>query len=162
MVRILACTLELTVNIEIGTSPLEFHLCGLGSQVDNSQFGAVGMRLMNELWSTVRAAQVPTKGTNHWVYLADRSMFVGVELQDREAAVPQPLKGLDVRLSRYAKHVHVGPYQELPAKWLALTGELAARGEVIRNPSLEVYGHHSDEPGKQETTILIGLGQRLT
>jgi hypothetical protein len=26
-------------------------------------------------------------------------------------------------------------------------------------PSLEIYGHHSDEPQKRETTILIGLEQ---
>ncbi|WP_261368401.1 hypothetical protein [Limnoglobus roseus] len=35
--------------------------------------------------------------------------------------------------------------------------ELAARGEVIGFPSLEVYSHHCDDPAKLETTIRIGL-----
>jgi hypothetical protein len=38
-----------------------------------------------------------------------------------------------------------------------LKAELVARGEVIGSPSLEVYGHHCDDPAKSETTILIGL-----
>jgi hypothetical protein len=38
-----------------------------------------------------------------------------------------------------------------------LKPELAARGEVIGSPSLEVYGHHGDDPSKLETTIRIGL-----
>ncbi len=54
-------------------------------------------------------------------------------------------------------HVHVGPYQSLPQKWKDLKAELAARGEVVDSPSLEVYGHHCDDPAKVETTILIGL-----
>lgn len=53
--------------------------------------------------------------------------------------------------------VHVGPYQALPQKWKDLKAELVARGEVIGSPSLEVYGHHCDDPGKLETTILVGL-----
>jgi hypothetical protein len=48
-------------------------------------------------------------------------------------------------------------YQALPQKWADLKAELAARGEVIASPSLEVYGHHCDDPAKLETTILIAL-----
>jgi effector-binding domain-containing protein len=60
------------------------------------------------------------------------------------------------------KHVHVGPYQALPQKWKALKAELAARGEIIDSSSLEVYGHHCDDPSKTETTILIGLRAKST
>jgi hypothetical protein len=38
-----------------------------------------------------------------------------------------------------------------------MKAELVARGEIIGTPSLEVYGHHCDDPAKLETTILIGL-----
>ena len=55
------------------------------------------------------------------------------------------------------KHVHVGPYQALPQKWKDLMTELVARGDVIDSPSLEIYGHHCEEPSVLETTILIGL-----
>ena len=67
---------------------------------------------------------------------------------------PVPWTAAEARRSAY---VHVGPYQALPQKWADLKGELAARGEAIGSPSLEVYGHHCDDPAKLETTILIGL-----
>jgi hypothetical protein len=51
----------------------------------------------------------------------------------------------------------MGPYQELPRKWKDLKAELAVRGEIMGAASLEVYGHHCEEPSKLETTILIGL-----
>lgn len=56
------------------------------------------------------------------------------------------------------KHVHVGPYQALPHQ----LAELAARGEIIGSPSLEVDGHHCDDLSKLETTILIGLHAKPT
>ena len=85
-------------------------------------------------------------------------MFVGVELRNpQQLPVPDPLEPLEFELKRYTKHVHVGPYQALPQKWKELKAELAARGEVIGSPSLEIYGHHCDEPSELETTILIGL-----
>ena len=106
----------------------------------------------------VKGAKIPTTGINHWVYLPDDRMFVGVELRTpRQSPTPDPLESLEFELSRYLKHVHVGPYQALPQKWKELKVEILARGEVIGSPSLEVYGHHCDDPAKTETTILIGL-----
>jgi effector-binding domain-containing protein len=85
-------------------------------------------------------------------------MFVGVELRTpQQSPTPDQLERLEFELPRYLKHVHVGPYQALPQKWKELKVELLARGEVIGSPSLEVYGHHCDDPSKLETTILIGL-----
>ena len=71
--------------------------------------------------------------------------------------MPDQLEPLEFELPRCLKHLHVGPYKALPQKWKALKDELAARGEVIGSPSLEIYGHHCDDPAKLETTILIGL-----
>ena len=88
-------------------------------------------------------------------------MFVGVELcSPHQGPMPAPLEPLGFELPRCLKHVHVGPYQALPQKWKALKAELVARGEVIGSPSLEVYGHHCDDPAMSETTILIGLRVR--
>jgi hypothetical protein len=54
-------------------------------------------------------------GINHWVYLPDDKMFVGVELRGPHPSLsPVPLVPLEFQLSRYLKHVHVGPYQALP------------------------------------------------
>ena len=146
------------MEIEIIESPIRFHLYGVGGVVEDERYGEVGLRLMNEMWGGVKGAKIPTTGINHWVYLPDDRMFVGVELRSPPPSpAPDPLEPLEFELPRYLKHVHVGPYQALPQKWKALKAELVARGEVIGSPSLEVYGHHCDDPAKQETTILIGL-----
>jgi hypothetical protein len=151
------------MNIEILETPVRFRLHGIGGVVENERYAEVGLRLMNEMWQAVKGAGVPTTGINHWVYLPDGRMFVGVELRDpAPVPVPDPLEPLELELGRYARHVHVGPYQALPQTWAALKAELAARGEVIGSPSLEVYSHHCDDPSKLETTILIGLRANST
>lgn len=144
------------MEIEIIESPIRFHLHGVGGVVEGERYAEVGLRLMNEMWQAVKGAKIPTTGMNHWVYLPDDRMFVGVELRSPSLA-PGQLEPLEFELPRYLKHVHVGPYQALPQKWKELKAELAARGEIIGSPSLEVYGHHCDNPAKSETTILIGL-----
>ncbi len=146
------------MNIEIIETPIRFRLHGVGGVVEGERYAEVGLRLMNEMWKAVKEAGVPTTGINHWVYLPDDRMFVGVELRSPQPSPPpSPLEPLEFELPRHLKHVHVGPYQALPQKWKDLKAELAARGEVIGSPSLEVYGHHCDDPAKLETTILIGL-----
>jgi GyrI-like small molecule binding domain len=149
------------MNIEIIEKPIRFHLHGVGGVVDNERYGEVGLSLMNEMWGVVKGAKIPTTGINHWVYLPDNKMFVGVELRSpQQAPIPNQLEPLEFELQRYMKHVHVGPYQALPQKWKDLKTELFTRGEGIGLPSLEVYGHHCDDPSKAETTILIGLKQQ--
>ncbi|MBL8816474.1 MAG: methyltransferase domain-containing protein [Planctomyces sp.] len=146
------------MNFEIVEEPIRLHLHGVSGVAENEQFGETGLRLMNEMWQVVKGAKIANTGINHWVYFPAGRMFVGVELQNPEQ-VPTPvqLEPLEFELQRYMKHVHVGPYQALPQTWKELKAELAARGEVIAAPSLEIYGHHCDDPSKSETTILIGL-----
>lgn len=144
------------MNVEILDTPIQFHLHGLSAPVPNQDFAGVGMRLMGELWKSVKSSGARTSGINHWVYLTDGRMFVGVELSP-DATLPNSLEPLEFELRRYLKHLHIGPYQNLPAKWQALKAELASRGESINAPSLEIYGHHGDDPAKLETMILIGL-----
>lgn len=146
------------MKIEVVETPIRFHLHGVGGVVENERYGEVGFRLMNEMWQAVKGAKIPTTGINHWVYLPDDWMFAGVEFRSpQQSPIPDPLEPLEFELPRYLKHVHIGPYQALPQKWKELKAELSARGEVIGSPSLEVYGHHGDDPSKLETTILIGL-----
>src|SRR4029077_20418686 len=146
------------MKIEIIDEPIRFHLHGIGGVVENERYGEVGLRLMNEMWQGVKVPKIPTTGINHWVYLLDGRMFVGVELQNaRQIPAPGCVQPLEFELQRYMKHLHVGPYQALPQKWKELKAELAARGEIVGSPSLEIYGDQCDEPSKAETTILIGL-----
>lgn len=145
-----------TMDIEIHQTPISFCLAGISSVVENNAWAPVGMRLMNEMWGIVKGTGTKTTGINHWVYLSDSRMLTGVELLPG-VAIPAGLESLQFELTRYLKHIHVGPYQELPAKWNALKTEIAARGERMGKYSVEVYGHHSDDPAKVETTIYIGL-----
>jgi hypothetical protein len=145
---------------EILTTPLSFNLHGKSSAVENQRYGETGLKLMNEMWRIVKGAKTANKGVNHWVYLPGGRMFTGVEL-NAGAAAPAELERLSFELKRYLKHVHVGPYEALPAKWKALQSDVSARGETIANslesPGLEIYGHHCGDASKLETTILIGL-----
>ena len=151
------------MKIEIIDEPIRFHLHGIGSVVENERYGEVGLRLMNEMWQVVKEAGIPTTGINHWVYLPAGRMFVGVELRNpKQAPTPNQLEPLEFELQRHMKHVHIGPYQALPQKWKELRAELITRGEVIGTPSLEIYGHHCEEPSKVETMILIGLQAKPT
>lgn len=147
------------MQFEIVDAPLRFHLHGLTSPVDNRQYGQVGLKLMTPMWHVIKQAGTPNTGINHWVYLPDGQMFVGTELSPG-AAAPSPLQPLTFELPRYLKHLHIGPYDALPAKWQALKAELTSRGETITWPSLEVYGHHCDDSARQETTILMGLQRK--
>jgi effector-binding domain-containing protein len=148
------------VEIEIIDQPIRFRLHGRSSVVENSRYGEVGFRLMNEMWNVVKEAKLKSTGINHWVYLAGDRMFVGVEVKDPErATIPEQLEPCEFELTRYAKHIHIGPYRELPQKWRSLKAELSARGEIVMMPSLEVYGHSCEgqNESKAETTVLMGL-----
>jgi hypothetical protein len=148
------------MEIEIVDKPIRFHLHGLTSSVDNHCYGEVGCRLMDAMWKVVKEAKLKSTGINHWVYLAGDRMFVGVEVRESDqATIPAQLELCECELPRYAKHVHVGPYQELPQKWQSLRAALSARGESITMPSLEVYGHSCEgaDESQAETTILMGL-----
>jgi hypothetical protein len=150
-----------TMKIEIIEKPIRFHLYGVGGVVENERYGEVGLRLMNEMWQVVKAARMPTTGINHWVYLPDGKLFVGVEVKNaHQITAANPLESLEFELARHMKYVHIGPYQALPQKWKELQTELAARGEITGSPSLEIYGHHCNDSSKLETTILMGLQKK--
>lgn len=140
------------MEIEIVDQPIQFQLYGFSGYVEDNRFGEVGFRLMNEMWRVVKESSTANTGINHWVYLPDGRMFVGVELLP-DAVVPKQLESIEFDLKRYLKHVHLGPYQNLPAKWTALKTEIAERNETIGSPSLEIYGHHCDDQSKLETSI---------
>src|SRR5271166_5447976 len=121
-----------TMEIEIIDEPIRFRLHGKWSVVENQRYGEVGLRLMNELWKAVKDAKIETTGINHWVYMADEQMFVGVEVVTAaRSTIPDQLEPFDFELGRHMKHIHIGTYQALPQKWKALKTELAARGEII-------------------------------
>lgn len=144
------------MEFTIVEKPKHFLLFGKSSAVENHAYGQVGIKLMDELWKIVKQASAANTGINHWVYLPNGRMFTGVELLS-PTTVPEGLERLEFEIPRYLTHLHVGPYQNLPEKWQMLKEKLAAQNETMGPHSLEVYGHHCDDPNKLETTIVIGL-----
>ncbi len=148
------------MKIDIIQQPLQFRLHGLSSVVENHTYGETGLRLMDAMWRSVNETGLKTTGINYWVYLDGDRMFTGVEVRDLEPAEsPGSLELCAFELTRYAKHLHIGPYHDLPQKWQALKDELAQRGETVTMPSLEVYDHSCEDADEHntETTILLGL-----
>lgn len=145
------------IRIELLQAPVSFQLFGISGAVAGEKYAETGLRLMDQMWKVVREARLPHTGTNHWVYFPGDRMFVGVEIQTTDLAIPPALEPIKIELARSAKHLHVGPYHELPQKWKDLKAELAARGETVMLPSLEVYGHACSDPAKAETTIYLNL-----
>ncbi len=83
---------------------------------------------MSEMWKVVKDVKLKTTGINHWVYLSDDRMFVGVEVKNSEqSTIPEQLELLEFELQRYLKHLHIGPYHALPQKWRALRSDRRAR-----------------------------------
>lgn len=141
----------------VNNERLEFNLWGLSAGVPQKQYGEVGLRLMNEMWRQLKSNSVRNAGVNHWVYLEDGRLFVGVEILEGDVAPPD-FENLQFRLDRYLRHLHVGAYQLLPAVWQTLMSELSLQGERVSSPSLEVYGHQSPDANlPPETIIFIAL-----
>lgn len=53
------------MNIETVETSVRFRLHGIGRVVEDERYGEVGLRLMNEMWQAVKAAEIPTTGINH-------------------------------------------------------------------------------------------------
>ena len=86
------------MKIEIIEEPIRFRLHGIEGVVENERYAEVGLRLMNEMWRVVKGAGIPTTGINHWVYLPDNRLFVGVELR-----TPQPVPTPAATAGSFAK-----------------------------------------------------------
>lgn len=141
---------------EIINEPFRVSLFGYGAPITDGDVPTSGKRLMDRMWQEVQAQNIATKGINHWVYLPNSMIFVGVEV-DRPLSNAGTLEKMEVSLERYLKHLHVGPYAALPQIWPQLMTQLAQGKEEPRYPHLEIYGHWNFDPTKCETTILIGL-----
>lgn len=141
---------------EIVSSPFQLDLIGRKGRSADQCWGDLGRQLMDPMWREIKRLGIPNTGINHWVYLPDSHLFTGVEpkgdLRDLGS-----LERLTVELTKYARHVHRGPYSELHQVWPALMRQLSDAGLMHCYPSLEIYGHWNDDPSQLVTTILIGL-----
>ena len=109
---------------------------------------------MTRLWPLLE--DIPNRGANHWIYHEDQMLFVGVE---NFAAPPliSELKSYELILRRYAKLVHVGPYEQLQDAHRTVERGIEKMGLVACYPRVEIYGHWQEDSSKLETQILISV-----
>jgi effector-binding domain-containing protein len=141
-----------TIIIE---TPWERTLFGLSKTHDPAHsYGEEIVALLGPVWEAVRKNQITTTGINHAVYDANGDYFCGLEC----AGQPGPIPGLvqrTVTLDRYAYFKLVGPYSEIPRVYADMHAEIQRLGLQAGAPSVEIYGHWTDDPGKLQTEILI-------
>lgn len=75
---------------------------------------------------------------------------------DAETKIPAGLVEATVPAGRYARAIHVGPYEQLPGAWPQLIAAVMQGGHQIRSaPSLEIYRNTPGEvPSEQLITEL--------
>jgi hypothetical protein len=144
------------MNLEFASVPFQVTLLGYGGMIKDGIVHASAKPLMDRMWKKVQDRQFKTTGINHWVYLPDSMIFIGIELKEPTTAVGM-LETLNVSLARYAMYLHVGPYSTLGAIWPQLMYALKNLDEKPLYPNLEIYGHWNADETKCETTILISL-----
>ena len=147
------------MRIDIVDRPLKVSLIGRSGPIGELSYGQKGQELMDSMWSDIRDRAIQTHGLNHWVYLPGNHLFTGVELKGPLRDIGS-LERIEVVLSRFVRHVHVGPYSGLPGVWDELLKRIEGEGEARAYPNMEIYGHWTKDTGELKTTILIGLEDR--
>jgi hypothetical protein len=62
-----------------------------------------------------------------------------------------------VSLPKYAYYKHIGPYSELKTTYKAAREEFKKAGIQTGLPSIEIYGHWTNDPSKLETEVLWSI-----
>jgi hypothetical protein len=131
-------------------------LYGFSDVVPTRDWAGTGRILMDRLWKELRSRQLPNKGLNVWIYDQDNQLFTGVEL----TTPPPPgslLVNKTVSLPNYVYYKHIGPYAELKTTYEAAREEFKKAGIKTGLPSLEIYGHWTNDASKLETELLWSI-----
>jgi len=144
------------MNIEIVVEPLTLVLYGVSGQVEGKNYGVTGQRLMDVLWKEIRAKGLKHKGINHWVYEDGEMLFTGVELEGPVGSECELVRK-KVTVPRYAYGKHIGPISELGMVYAGIHQALRSKGLQPCYPSIEIYGHWTEDESKMETEIIVAI-----
>lgn len=143
------------MNIDIVSQSKTFTLYGFSKVHDASKtYGEDMFECLGKLWDEVREKQLPHLGTNHAVYDCGDIVFVGVEMSGEPET---RLEYKQVTFEKYAYCKHIGPWRELGNVYAQFHDELKQKGLHASCPSLEIYGHGTDDESKQATEIFMSL-----
>ena len=117
---------------------------------------------LDQVWAFLRAHAELRPGHNLFLYHhpANRAdpmeIDFGVEV-DRAFPADGAVRSIDSPAGEVATVVHRGPYDRMHAAHAAIHAWCAANGREIGASSWEIYGDHTDDPAKLETTIVYLL-----
>jgi hypothetical protein len=144
------------MNMEIITEPLVLHIHGFAGLALDNDFSGMAIRLIGQMWQTVKSNKLGNKGQNIWVYEAGKKVFAGVVLNE----IPGAEIGLQekhVNLPRYAYFKHLGAYSLIKQAGQKMNEEISRRGLQTTWPYVEIYGHWNADETKLETELLMCL-----
>jgi hypothetical protein len=144
------------MNIEIVVEPLTLVLYGVSGHVEGKNYGLTGQRLMDVLWKEIVAKGLKHKGINHWVYENKEMLFTGVELEGPVGSECE-LARKKVVVPQYAYGKHIGPISELGTVYEGIHEVLRSKGLQSCYPSIEIYGHWTEDVSKFETEIIVAI-----
>ncbi len=148
------------MNIEIISEPLTLTLYGVSGKVENQNYGGTGQQLMDIFGKEIGVKKLKHKGKNHWVYEEGDMLFTGVELEETSDS-DSGLTLKKICLTKYVYWKHIGPYRELGKVHANLNEELKSKGLQRCFPSIEIYGHWTENESKLETDIIIAINNGI-
>ena len=122
----------------------------------NKTRGGEMMELLGQVWTDVRENKLANTGINHAVYDCGDIVFAGLELTSPET-IKTILVKQEFTFTKYAYWKHIGPYSELANAYNKVHAEITDLGCTATCPSMEIYGHWTDDDSKLETEIFISV-----
>ncbi|MDB5251856.1 MAG: Bacterial transcription activator, effector binding domain [Flaviaesturariibacter sp.] len=145
------------MDIEIITAHLHLDVYGFAAIATNKDYAGTAFRLSGRMWEIVKSNGLKNKGKNIWVYEAADHVFAGIELENPSDGDNNGLEESTIRLEKYARFRHLGPYHLLKQSGQNMAIELAKQGYEVRFPCIEIYGHWTPKESELETELLMCL-----
>jgi effector-binding domain-containing protein len=145
------------MNIQIINQPKTITLYGFSKvHEQNKARGDEMMELLGQVWAEVGEKKLTSTGINHAVYDCGDIVFSGLELTSSDE-IQTSLVKKEFTFPKYAYWKHVGPYSEFGNVYGEMHAAIKELGFTNACPSMEIYGHWTDDESKLETEIFITL-----
>lgn len=114
------------------------------------------MGLLARVWAEVRQHKLANTGINHAVYDCGDIVFAGLEPTSPDAG-QTGLVQREFGVAQYVYWKHIGPYSGLADAYRTVEAEIARLGCTGTCPSMEVYGHWTDDASRLETELFVSV-----
>lgn len=143
------------MDIEIISNHLPLTIYGIGAVAVNKDYTGTAFKASGRMWDIIKMNGIKNKGRNIWVYEEGDKVFAGVELEENTVPGNALLDKKELRLGKHAYYKHIGPYNRIKETGKAMTAQLIQQGFEVVLPSIEIYGHWTNDETKLETELLM-------